>query len=474
MLSGVPMSISGIDLAEIIRFGEELGAEFVDVRFHEKTYESIVYDNGVVREYSINRLKGIGVRVIINGYMGYASTNRLDKESLKETIVNAIKIAKAFRISGFRTELYHRPSYRDKIISHYAIDPAEIDPSEKIGLLREMYSIGKSVKGVASIIARYGFELDHRIYASSNGDYIDITTRLIGVGAFIISSIEGRSERLWDSRSRVAGWEFLKSLDMNRFMDENARLAVEAAKAPVIKPGKYTAILDNEIIGLMLHEAFGHATEGDIVEAGDSILEGRIGERVASEYVTIVDDGRVNGGYYVPYDDEGTPKKKVRTVEKGVLKTFLHSLSTASRLGGEPTGNARIMDYSHPLLVRQTNTYMEPGDWSVEELLRDTRRGVYVRGKGAMGGQVDTSMGTFTFTAGPSYLIENGEPKKLVRGVMLSGSILETLKSIDAIGKDLVVRTSVFGGCGKDGQLVRVGDGGPHVRVRELVIGGGS
>lgn len=468
------MGLSGLDLARLIRHGEELGAEYIDVRVHEKVYEQIILDNGVLREYSINRLRGIGVRAIVDGYMGYASTNTFEWEKLKNIVEEAVKAAKALRLHGSRTRLYDRPSYRDKIISHYSIDALEIDPVEKINVLKTIHDVSKGVEGVVSVIPRYGYEVDHRVFASSNGDYIDVTTRLIGIGAYIVSMVEGVSERLWDSKSRVAGWEFIKNIDIEDFALENAKLVVEAAKAPVIKPGKYVGILDNEIIGLMLHEAFGHATEGDIVEAGGSVLEGRIGSKVASEHVTIVDDGRVEGGYYVPYDDEGTPKRKVRTVENGVLKTFLHSLSTASKLGGEPTGNARAMTYAHPHLVRQTNTYMEPGDWKVDELFKDTRRGIYVKGKGAMGGQVDPAMGTFTFTAGPSYLIENGEPVKLVRGVMLSGFILETLKNVDAVADDLAVRTSVFGGCGKGGQLARVGDGGPHVRVRELIIGGGA
>ena len=222
----------------------------------------------------------------------------------------------------------------------------------------------------------------------------------------------------------------------------------------------------------MLHEAFGHATEGDIVEAGGSVLAGRIGEQVASELVTIVDDGRVQGGVYIPYDDEGTPKTKVFTVENGVLKSFLHSRSTAKSLRGLLTGNARVMSYNHSILVRQTNTYMLPRDWSVEEMIKDMRKGLYVKGKGALGGEVNPLTGSFTFTSGPSYLVENGEPVKLVKGVMLSGIILDTLKRVDAVGKDLVVKTSVFGGCGKSGQMVRVGDGGPHVRVRGFVLGG--
>ncbi|MEM4718012.1 MAG: TldD/PmbA family protein, partial [Desulfurococcaceae archaeon] len=257
-----------------------------------------------------------------------------------------------------------------------------------------------------------------------------------------------------------------------QWIRDRGRLVLESARADRVKPGKYDIVLDNDMVGLMLHEAFGHASEGDIVLAGGSVIGGRIGGRVASELVSIVDNGLIEGGVFVPYDDEGTPKKKTYTVKNGILVGFIHSLATAKMLSQEPTGNARVMSYRHSILVRQTNTYMEPGDWGVEEMIRDTRNGIYVKGRGALGGQVNPLTGAFTFTSGPSYLIENGEAKHLVKGVMLSGLILETLRNVDAVGKDLVVRTSVFGGCGKDGQMVRVGDGGPHVRVRGFTIGG--
>ncbi len=462
------------DLTQLLKYGEEKDVDFIDIRYQDLLYEAIEVDNGIIRTFNTSITKGVGVRVIVEGFMGYASTNLLDIESLKNTVDRAIKAARSMKLAASPTELYSRKTYKDKIISHYATDALEVDPSEKINLLMDIYKTSKSIKGVASSIVRYGFEKDHRIYVSSNGDYIEQTIRLIGIGLYLVSSVEGSMERLWDSKSKVAGWEFIKATNWEEFTRENSELVVKAAKAPVVKPGRYTAVLDNQMVGLMLHEAFGHATEADIVEAGGSVLEGKIGKRIASEYVTVVDDGRIEGGYYLPYDDEGTPKQKTITVDKGVLNSYLHSLATAKKLGGEPTGNARVMDYSHVILVRQTNTYMEKGDWDPEEMIRDTREGIYVRGKGAMGGQVDTSMGTFTFTAGPSYMIRNGEIAELVRGVMLSGYILETLTNVDAVGKDLTVYTSVFGGCGKDGQRVRVGDGGPHVRVRNLTIGGGG
>lgn len=465
--------MSLFDIDKIISYAERRGADHVDVLFQKMIYEAIVLDNGVLREYSINRINGIGVRVIIDGSEGFSSTNKPGVNSVYEAVDEAIKIANAMKHQGVKTRLAERSVNKDKVVSPYNKEVLEIDPADKQDILKKVYSVAKSVESIVSVITRFGYELDQRIYASSLGDYVEKTTRLVGIGVYAIAKTGEVMERVWDSKSKVAGWEFIEETDWEKFAKETAELASKASRAPVVKPGKYIAILDNMIVGLMLHEAFGHATEGDIVESGASILAGKKGSKVASELVTIYDDGLVRGGYYYPYDDEGTRKNKIATVEKGILKGFLHSRSTAYNLQEKPTGNARTMDFSSPYLVRQTNTYMAPGDWKVEELFEDVKEGIYIKGKGSMGGQVDTSMGTFTFTAGPSYLIKNGEPVKLVRGVMMSGMILETLKNIDAVANDLVVRTSVFGACGKGGQHVRVGDGGPHVRVKELTIGSG-
>lgn len=448
------------------------GASYASILYQEYVYELIVVDNGVLREHSVSRKKGVGIRVIIDGFEGFSATNKLDLDSIRRAIDRAVKAAKAMSYGGRRVKLAEKPVYRDKVSSKYSIDPLNIDPGEKIGIVKDMNKVSREVEGVVSSMTRLGIQYDHRLFASTEGDSIDVEVRMVGVSQYSIASYAGVMERVYDSQSMVAGWEFIKNLDTLGFAKEVSKLAVDASKARAIKPGTYTAVLDNEMVGLLLHEAFGHATEGDTVAGRASILYGRVGEKVASELVTIVDDGLVEGGYFVPYDDEGVKKVRVKTVENGVLKKFLQSRETASILGMELTGNARAQDYEHEVLVRQTNTFMEPGDYKFDELIEDVKKGVYVCGRGALGGQVDTSMGTFTFTAGPSYLIEKGEIKEIVRGVMLSGMILETLKNVDAVGRDLKVRTNVFGGCGKDGQLARVGDGGPHIRVKKITIGG--
>ncbi|MCI4461920.1 MAG: TldD/PmbA family protein [Thermogladius sp.] len=461
-----------LDLEAWVKKGEELGAEYVDARYQEHVYEILVLDNGVLREAAVSRSRGVGFRVLYKGHQGYASTNDLSPGSVKRALEEAFKIARALEGRSKPVRLAERAGYRDKIISNYAIEPLEVDLSEKIELLKSIHSSLREEKALSSILLRYGFERDRRILASSRGDYVDFTRRMIGVGGVLVAQVEGSMERLSHGESRVGGWEFVKYFDWFRYFKENAELVVGAAKAKRLPPGRYDVVLDNEMVGLLIHEAFGHASEADIAVSGGSVLEGKVGSPVASELVSIVDDGRVEGGVYVPYDDEGTPKRKVYLVEKGVFKGFINNLETAAHYNAEPTGNGRVMGYPDTILVRQTNTYLEPGDWDPYEIIQDTRRGVYVKGRGAMGGEVDPATGSFTFTGGPSFLVEGGEVQGMVRGVMLAGNILETLRNVDAVGFDLEVKTSVFGGCGKGDQIVRVGDGGPHVRVRGVAIGG--
>jgi TldD protein len=279
-------------------------------------------------------------------------------------------------------------------------------------------------------------------------------------------------ERVPEQRSYCAGYEFIENGDWNAFAADVSQLASKVVVAPLPPPGSYPAVLDPELIGLFLHEALGHASEGDLVTSKESVLDGRLGSSIASECVTMYDDGNIDGGYFVPFDDEGVPKGKSIILEKGRLRGFLLSRDTATELGLEPTGNARAQSFEHKPIVRMTNVYMEPGDLTFDELIKEIDYGFYIRGRGSLGGQVDVGGGTFTFRAGPSYLIEKGELKHMVRAVTLAGKILETLNTIDAVGKDFTVTTSVFGGCGKDGQMAKVGDGGPHVRLGKLTIGG--
>jgi len=463
-----------VDPYEVVRLAERFGAEYAEARVQDYLYEVVRFDSGVLREYSVDRRKGVGLRVSVNGYLGFAYTNDVSRQGLEELVKRAVAAARTAAIAGRATRFAERPVRKERFSTPFSEDPVAVDPEEKVRVVEEV-NVGSMRRAeIRSAVTALAVERDARLYASSDG--ADIRVEVVGVGLshMAVARVGAVAERARDSESAIAGFEFIRKRDWGVFASEIDDLAIKAAQATTPKPGVYTAIIDNELIGLLLHEAFGHASEGDTVRAGASVLRGRLGQEVASPLVTIVDDGLVEGGYPVPFDDEGTPKRKTVVVEKGVLKGYLHSRATAHDLGQEPTGNARAQDFTFEPIVRQTNYYMLPGDYRVEELFEDVDYGIYLRARGSGGGQVNPAMGTFTFSVGPSYIVRKGEIAELVRGVIVSGMILETLRAIDAVARDFKVETSVFGACGKAMQRVRVGHGGPHVRTRRIVVGGGS
>lgn len=451
---------------------QERGASYVDARLQSYDYELIVYDNGSLKEHSYNTRVGIGFRVIYQGAVAYSSTTDFSKEAIMEAVDKALKAAKALSLNvKEKVSLAEYKTLVARAASRYVIDPFSVE-EEKLEIAEQANRTAMEQKGIVSAITRLGVQRDKRTVLTSDGIHVDVEVVMTGLSHASVARSEKGMEYVSDYDSRVAGFEYLRSVDWEEMTREVSRLAILASNAEVPKGGEYTVVLEPRMVGLLLHEAFGHASEGDLVDAGSSILQGRIGEKVASDIVTIYDDGRVEGGYYVPYDDEGVEKVKVKVVDKGILSSYLTDRASAQRLNQEPTGNGRVMSFSDPVIVRQTNYYMEPRDYQLEELLEDIDYGIYATAKGSKGGQVDPGMGTFTFSAGVSWLVENGKISKPLRGVNLSGQILEVLSRIDAVGRDFEVETSVFGGCGKAGQMVRVGTGGPHVRVRGMIIGG--
>ncbi|MEM0026248.1 MAG: TldD/PmbA family protein [Zestosphaera sp.] len=453
-----------------LRIAEVSGVSYAEVRTQLILYELITVDNGVLREFSRTYRAGLGIRVLYNGSFGFSSSNELDEDSIRETVSRAIAAARVSREVGVLGE---RESSRGKYTSSWEIRPEEVPDEVKAEFLIRTNKAGLSIEGIKSSVSRLGIQRDWRYVVSSDGVELEYESYLTGVAHLSVAVESGSMERVYNQESSVSGWEFIERRDWEEFAQEVSKLAKEAVKAPLPPAGRTRVIADPEMVGLILHEAFGHATEGDLVASGTSILKNRLGEEVASPLVTIVDEGVVKGGYYVPFDDEGNLKKRTVVVEKGLLKSFLTNRESAARLNLPVSGNGRAQDFTHMPIVRQTNFFMTPGEWSLEEMIREVKEGLYLVGRGSNGGQVDTGAGTFTFSAGPSRVIKNGELGGLVRGVVVSGSILDTLRGVEAVGRDLRITTSVFGGCGKDSQMVRVGDGGPHILIKELVVGGG-
>jgi TldD protein len=446
------------------------GASYADVRFQSYESELISVENKTLDNYSSRKFSGFGVRVFVNGAVGFASSSDLSSRSVEKTLDSATRAARA--VKNRQGTLAQAHVNKAIAISSARIDPFDIPPEEKVSIALDANRAAWTDDKIKNAMTNLGMTRDYRWFASSEGARVTVETTMTGLSHISVAQVNGVMEYIPDSKSSCSGFEFIKSRDWNAFTSSVSNLALEAVESTTPPPGTYLVVVDPDIVGVLLHEAFGHASEGDLVSSGESVLTNRIGSRLAAENITIVDEGVVKGGFYYPYDDEGVKKEKTVVVEKGVLKEFILDRESASKLGGNSTGNGRAQDFENLPIVRQTNYVMQPCDLEFEELIEDVDVGVYVRGRGSTGGEVEVGMGTFTFGVGPSKMIKKGEIAETVRGVVISGSILDTLRTVDAVGKDLVVKTSVFGGCGKSAQRATVGFGGPHIRARKMTVGG--
>jgi len=304
-------------------------------------------------------------------------------------------------------------------------------------------------------------------FAHSEGSYIeqaktDLTLRLTAIA-------REDNEVQQAGLSLGSNGEFSAVEGLHEQAREIARRAAALLSAPQVKGGEYTVVLYPILAGVFAHEAFGHLSESDFVYQNENLRQIMVlGKRFGGKHLNIIDDPtmpNLRGSY--KYDDEGTPARKTYLIREGILEGRLHSRETAAKMGEKATGNARAINYLCPPIVRMSNTFLEPGNASFEEMLGDIEEGVYV--KDWYGGT--TSLEMFTFSAAEAYMIRQGKLTELLRPVVLTGNVFTTLQNIDAIGNDLEMNQG--GGCGKGGQYpLSVSNGSPHIRIRHCVIGG--
>lgn len=445
-----------------------MGATYCDIRIGKSKGTSLEVKDGELKKASSGEEKGAGIRVLYEGVWGFFSTNEVSKKSLKNALSKALELAKSgSRIAKEKIELGDIEIVKDKILWKPKKDPFDVPIEEKYEILREMDEAVHNIEGVHTVTTTYSDGISGTHFLSSEGTdiYTEITRTMAQVNLVAREGV-----KVVGYRGRIGGTCGFELFDMFDAVEKSVKVgesALRVLRAKRSPNGRFPIVADHELTGVFVHEALGHATEGDIVTSGDSILEGQIGNKIASDNVTIVDDSTIKNAFgSYPHDDEGAKGERKMLIKEGVLEGYILNRETAHKLGLRSNGGARAESYAVPPLVRMSNTFIEKGDYSFEEIIEDIDYGIYA--KGTRGGQVDTAKGSFQFSAQEAFLIEKGEITTPLRDVSLSGMTLQILKNIDAVGNDLALGDPGF--CGK-GQMIPVGDGGPHIRIKEAVVG---
>lgn len=410
----------------------------------------ISLEDGTLEKPKFSQFSGKSFRVLKNGFWGYYVGNVSEREGLKRAEELAV-----YRGEG---EVDER-AFSGEYIFRPKIPLEDVDFEEKVRLLRD---INERLVADGIVSRRVVYIESVRRVRVANSEGGEVYYEVPRCGIVMQAFAKGKTLQFYSDRvMRVGGFEVAESALENA--EEVARIAVELSNASSPPSGKMNVIMNPSLTGVFIHEAFGHAVEGDHVLQNATILKGKIGEVVADESVNIYDDPTIEEFGFYPFDDEGYKAEKKTIIENGVLKGFLNSRETARKLGGN-AGNARSDGLEIPI-VRMSNTYIAPGDYSLDELLEITRNGVMLHG--SRGGETNPATGYFHFNAQYGFRIENGEVGEMIRDVSLSGHTLEILRNIK-LGKEISFDP---GFCGKAGQLVPVSDGGPFALVRAFVGG---
>ncbi len=454
---------------QIMKALEQSRADYTDVRIERDWRTQVVYRGRELENLEASIDVGGIVRCLQGGGWGIAVFNSLGE--LAERTEDACRIAGivSTRIPE-RAELAPVEPVQDQVRVTLEKDPRSVSLQEKQALLQEYNDIMLAHSSeIVTTESRYTDSFKEVTFASSAGTYIleerpDVTLRLLA-----------RAQKgHMDSQVGFESLGWASGVEQAEGQGEKARAAAQRAvdllHAKPVQGGTYTTIIDPGLGGVFIHEAFGHLCEADSLFKDPALQEVlKPGRRFGVDELNVVEEGYIPGlrGNF-RYDDEGTPRCKTYLVKNGILHGFLHSRETAGRMGAVPTGNARAVSYRFEPIVRMRNTYIDNGTATFEEMLQGVDHGIYACR--AFGGQTATEQ--FTFSAGYAYEVVNGQVGDMLRDVVLTGNIFETLKNIDLLGDDLMIRGSA-GGCGKGGQFpLATTMGSPHLRIRNLTIGG--
>jgi TldD protein len=466
----------GLDRSMIERaVGRALGGavDYADLYAEYRVNESLSLEEGIVKQASHAVSQGAGLRALSGDKTGYAYTDEisLDRLTLAAGQAKAIAQPQGEAPRGGLARKGHNGGH-----NLYALRqlPTEAKLDGKLELLRKIDEIARAYDPrITNVITSISSEDKLVVVASSDGWVAGDRRPLVRLNVTCIAEEKGQRQMgSYGGGGRLEfGW-LLEEERYARFAREAARQAILNLSARDAPAGNMTVVLGPGWPGILLHEAIGHGLEADFNRKGVSAFTGKIGQRVASDLCTIVDDGTIanrRGSLYI--DDEGTPTSRTVLIERGILKGYLQDRLNAKLMGMAPTGNGRRQSFAHPPMPRMTNTFMLAGESDPESIIRSVKSGLYAVSFG--GGQVDITNGKFVFSASEAYLIEDGKVTAPVKGATLIGNGPDVLTRVSMVGNDLKLDEGV-GVCGKDGQSVPVGVGLPTIRIDGLTVGGTS
>ncbi|MBT8049390.1 MAG: metalloprotease TldD [Xanthomonadales bacterium] len=439
-----------------------------DIYFQSSRHESWVLEDGLVRSGNHSIEQGVGIRAVSGDKTGFAYAD----EIIMPSLLQASGAARAIARQGSKGQVQAWKSQAQPVL--YGIeDPMQsMGAADKVDLLRQVDAYARSRDPrVSQVIVSLSATHETILVAATDGTLAADIRPLVRLSVSVIAEQEGRREQGSDGGGGRFTYRTL--LDDGRWRDmadEAVRQALVNLEAEAAPAGTMTVVLGPGWPGVLLHEAVGHGLEGDFNRKGTSAYSGRMGEKVASAGVTVVDDGTLakrRGSLAV--DDEGTPTQQNVLIENGILKNYMQDKLNAGLMNTAPTGNGRRESFAHLPMPRMTNTFMLAGDFPPEEIIASVDRGLFAAN--FAGGQVDITSGRFVFSASEAYLIENGRVTRPVKGATLIGNGPDVMNRVSMVGNDLKLDSGV-GVCGKDGQSLPVGVGQPTLRIDGLTVGG--
>ncbi|MGC8765730.1 MAG: TldD/PmbA family protein [Brevinematia bacterium] len=444
---------------------KKIPADFAEFHFEEVLSTRIVYTRQNIELFQTSKTSSGNVRIFYNGGWGFSSFNEKDidraiEEALENARIVSTNLPKKINI------LRLSPIVED-VSTQYRISPLAISPEEKNELVKNYNDMLQDEK-IASTKVTYSDWKSKKYYLNSEGSNISVERIFTGISYGAMAKDGTNVQQAFESIGQYGGWELVVNLESR--IEEVKKRALDLLKAKKVESGKYLVLLNPLLAGVFAHEAFGHLSEADFISENPKMQKiMKIGRVFGPEFLNIIDDGSIPDlAGYTPYDDEGVKASKTYLIKNGRLYSRLHSRETAYLMNENVTGNARAINSFHQPIVRMTNTYIDNGTSTFDEMIEQIDDGIYALDY--LGGMTNLEM--FTFSSGYAYRIKNGKKVELIRDVNLSGNVFTTLKNIVAIGND-IEHHGGLGGCGKGGQNgLPVSTGSPHILVKDVLVGG--